>query len=139
MAYLLDTNVWIDLFRGVSPQVASRMREISADEIRLSAVVLGELAVGAKKAGDKSGSSSQMRLVADLSKSFALLNVDQATAQAYADIRHELESAGQIIGANDLWIAAQAVAQDLILVTSNESEFRRVPELKVENWRTSGD
>jgi tRNA(fMet)-specific endonuclease VapC len=39
-----------------------------------------------------------------------------------------------MIGGNDLWIAAHALASNLILVTNNEREFRRVPDLKIENW-----
>jgi len=39
-----------------------------------------------------------------------------------------------MIGNNDLWIAAHAKAAELILVTNNEREFRRVPGLKIQNW-----
>jgi tRNA(fMet)-specific endonuclease VapC len=39
-----------------------------------------------------------------------------------------------MIGNNDLWIAAYALASNLILVTNNEREFRRVQSLKVQNW-----
>ncbi|CAN5151550.1 hypothetical protein BH24PSE2_BH24PSE2_07260 [soil metagenome] len=41
---------------------------------------------------------------------------------------------GPPIGGNDLWIAAHARTEALILVTNNEREFRRVPRLSVENW-----
>jgi len=46
----------------------------------------------------------------------------------------ELESKGQMIGNNDLWIAAHAVVAGLTLVTNNESEFGRVRGLKIQNW-----
>ena len=39
-----------------------------------------------------------------------------------------------MIGNNDLWIAAHAKAEGLILVTSNEREFRRIPGLEMQNW-----
>ena len=52
----------------------------------------------------------------------------------YADIRRYLETAGDLIGPNDLLIAAHARALDLTLVTANFTEFSRVPELRVENW-----
>jgi tRNA(fMet)-specific endonuclease VapC len=53
--------------------------------------------------------------------------------------RHEehcaqLESKGETIGSNDLWIAAHAIAVGLTLVTNNEGEFRRVRGLKIQNW-----
>jgi len=45
-----------------------------------------------------------------------------------------LETKGEMIGNNDLWIAAHAVAAGLTLVTNNEREFRRVHDLKIQNW-----
>lgn len=41
---------------------------------------------------------------------------------------------GRLIGPNDLWIAAHAVAAGLTLATNNEREFKRVKGLKIENW-----
>jgi tRNA(fMet)-specific endonuclease VapC len=52
----------------------------------------------------------------------------------YADICHALESSGQLIGANDLFIAAHAIEQQATLVTDNVAEFQRVPGLQIENW-----
>jgi tRNA(fMet)-specific endonuclease VapC len=49
-------------------------------------------------------------------------------------IRAKLETDGEMIGHNDLWIAAHARAAGLILVTNNEREFRRIRGLAVENW-----
>lgn len=49
-------------------------------------------------------------------------------------VRAQLAPEGRIIGNNDLWIAAHALAADLILVTGNEGEFARVPGLRLENW-----
>jgi len=52
----------------------------------------------------------------------------------YGTLRASLERAGTPIGNNDLWIAAHALALELILVSNNTSEFKRVPGLVVENW-----
>lgn len=52
----------------------------------------------------------------------------------YGKIRHHLTRQGTPIGPNDLLIAAQALAADLILVTANTREFARVPSLRIENW-----
>jgi tRNA(fMet)-specific endonuclease VapC len=54
--------------------------------------------------------------------------------QFYGEIRAALEARGEVIGNNDLWIAAHAKAAGLTLVTNNEGEFRRVPGLKIQNW-----
>lgn len=60
--------------------------------------------------------------------------IPEAAAEHYGHIRAELQKSGQVIGNNDLWIAAHARSQDWILVTNNEKEFLRVNGLKVENW-----
>jgi tRNA(fMet)-specific endonuclease VapC len=52
----------------------------------------------------------------------------------YGEIRTTLEAKGQTIGLLDMLIAAHAVSQDMVLVTSNEKEFMRINNLKVENW-----
>jgi tRNA(fMet)-specific endonuclease VapC len=54
--------------------------------------------------------------------------------QSYGAIRAALEVRGETIGNNDLWIAAHAQAARLVLVTNNESEFRRIRGLKIQNW-----
>lgn len=56
--------------------------------------------------------------------------------QHYATIRTHLEKACTPIGPNDMLIAAHALALDCTLVTDNDTEFRRVPGLRVENWLT---
>lgn len=58
----------------------------------------------------------------------------QCTPQQYGEIRALLERAGTPVGSNDLWIAAQAIAKDLILATNNVRESKRIKGLKIENW-----
>ena len=58
---------------------------------------------------------------------------DDAAAH-YAQIRAELKKRGQMIGANDLFIAAHARSLGLRLVTNNTAEFGRVKGLMLENW-----
>jgi tRNA(fMet)-specific endonuclease VapC len=58
----------------------------------------------------------------------------ETAAEAYGTIRAQLESKGETIGNNDLWIAAHTIAVGLTLVTNNEREFRRVRGLKIQNW-----
>ena len=55
-------------------------------------------------------------------------------AREYGTIRADLKAKGNMIGSNDLLIAAHAISLDLTLVTNNTKEFERVPGLKLENW-----
>ena len=55
----------------------------------------------------------------------------------YAELRLGLEQAGMPIGANDLLIATQALADGSVLVTDNTREFARISGLTIENWLRS--
>ncbi len=63
-----------------------------------------------------------------------IYNYDDITAKEYGIIRTDLEKKGQIIGSMDLLIAAHAKSMEVILVTNNEYEFKRVKGLMIENW-----
>jgi tRNA(fMet)-specific endonuclease VapC len=62
------------------------------------------------------------------------LALPESAAETYGMIRSDLESKGEMIGNNDLWIAAHALAAGLTLISNNEKGFRRVSGLKVQNW-----
>ena len=63
-----------------------------------------------------------------------IMELPPQAGQFYGAIRASLEARGEIIGNNDLWIAAHAKAAGLTLVTNNEREFRRIQGLKMQNW-----
>jgi tRNA(fMet)-specific endonuclease VapC len=128
--YLLDTNILIAALKG-NPGVRDRLETLPLNDMRLSAIVLGELEFGAEKSAH--GERNRARLAA-LAQRLPLVGVDAATTRHYAQVRSLLERRGTPIGANDTWIAAQALAIRATLVTDNEREFSRVPGLRLENW-----
>jgi tRNA(fMet)-specific endonuclease VapC len=65
---------------------------------------------------------------------FVFLPFDDRSADRYASIRAELASRGELIGPNDMLIAAIAEAHDLVLVTHNRREYSRVVGLQIEDW-----
>ena len=65
---------------------------------------------------------------------FRVLDFDARAAECYANARAHLAARGQPIGDRDLMIAAIALAKRLTVVTSNISEFSRVPGVTVEDW-----
>lgn len=132
MQYLLDTNVWIDIERGDQPEVVRRSCALTGSQLLLSTVVLGEIQAGI----ERSRRPDAMRRVYDLLlHGCPVVEVDRESAVVYGKLRADLLNRGQVIGSNDLWIAAQAIRNDLVLVTANTKEFARVPNLKLENWR----
>lgn len=129
--YLLDTNICIYIRKQRPEEVLRRFRKLRIGEAALSVITYGELLYGAVKSEQRVAAMEQLRELLILLPALAL---PETAAEAYGRIRAELESKGEMIENNDLWIAAHAVAARLILVTNNEREFRRVRELKVQNW-----
>ena len=129
MRYLLDTNVWIHYLKSAAP-VEERLRQTPARDIAVCSVVWAELLHGARKYGRR---EERLARIERTLSPFHSLPFDDAAARRYAEIRDELETRGNIIGPNDLLIAAIAIANDLTLVTS-DSEFSRIERLRTEDW-----
>lgn len=130
MRYLLDTNILIAAMKGVE-RVREKLETTPLSELILSPVVLGELELGVEKSQHQEKNAARLTRIVD---SFPLTPIDAETSRHYGAIRAELERQGMPIGANDYWIAAQARALGVAVVTDNVGEFRRVPGLVVENW-----
>jgi len=129
--YLLDTNICIYIRQEKPEAVLRRFRKLRPGEAALSVITYGELLYGAAKSAHRAAALERLR---DLVRLLPALPLPESAADAYGAIRAELETKGEMIGNNDLWIAAHAVASGLTLVTNNEREFRRVRALKVQNW-----
>ena len=128
--FLLDTNILSDVVRFPQGVVAARIAEVGERQICTSIVVAAELRYGAAR---HQSERLRARIEAILS-ALAILAVDEPADRYYAQLRTHLERQGTPIGPNDMLIAAQALASDLAVVTANVDEFRRVPDLRVENW-----
>jgi tRNA(fMet)-specific endonuclease VapC len=129
--YLLDTNICIYIRQKRPEEVLRRFRKLRPGEAVLSVITYGELLYGAAKSEQRVRAIEQLH---ELVRVLPALSLPEAAAEAYGTIRAELELNGEMIGNNDLWIAAHALAAGLILVTNNEKEFRRLRRLKVQNW-----
>jgi tRNA(fMet)-specific endonuclease VapC len=130
MRYLLDTNIVSDLVRHPHGRIFDRISEVGENDVCTSIVVAAELRYGATK---KNSSRLTTQLEAVLS-ALEVLALEAPVDAAYGLIRANLERTGQPIGANDLLIAAHALALGLTVVTDNEREFSRIDHLRVENW-----
>lgn len=129
--YLLDTNICIYIAKHNPPKVRERFARHAASELAMSVITLGELRFGAEKSQNREQALTAINNLASIVQVAVLTD---AAGEHYGQIRATLQRSGQIIGNNDLWLAAHARAEGWILVTNNEREFMRVDGLQVENW-----
>lgn len=132
MRYLLDTNAWVDYLTGRYPTVVTRIQESRPDDLCLSSVVMAELRYGAEKRQRK---KSNHDLLDTLAREVRCVDFDLDGARIYGELRTALVERGSPLGPYDMMIAAHSLSLDLIMVTDNEREFKRVKSLRVENWR----
>jgi tRNA(fMet)-specific endonuclease VapC len=130
MKYLLDTNICIYLINERPKKVLTQFKRHSLGDIGISSITASELAFGVAKSGSSKNSAALEAFLLPLN----VVDYDAGAAMIYGDIRATLEKQGKTIGPLDMLIAASALSRQLILVTNNEKEFRRISKLKVENW-----
>jgi len=150
MIRMLDTDTFILLLRGtalVHPRsareksvaaAARKIREQCRKEagegwrIGLSAISLAELEYGLRASGRHEEKRPALQQVLLPFESFAFDPVD--CVHHYGLVRAAVEAVGKTIGPLDLLIAAHALALEATLITHNTRDFRRVPDLIVEDW-----
>ena len=131
MKVLLDTNVCIYIIKRHPSDVLERFSRFAIGDVGISVVTLAELEYGVSKSRDvKRNRHALDQFITPLE----VARFDQEAAAIYGTIRADLEGKGQPIGSMDLLIAAHAYSLDVCLVTNNESEFKRVAGLRIENW-----
>jgi tRNA(fMet)-specific endonuclease VapC len=128
--YLLDTNAVIALLNDARSPVALRAKALRPSEVAVSAVVAHELYYGAFKSRRAAHNVALLDALP-----LEILPFDREDARQAGAIRAQLAGAGQPIGPYDVLIAGQALARQLVLVTHNANEFRRVAGLAVEDWQ----
>ncbi len=133
MKYYLDTNICIYFLKGKNENVRIKLLEKHPDEIKICSIVHAELLLGAEKSIKK---EETLKKVQEFLFPFEIVAFGEPESISYSKIRAKLEREGKIIGPNDLLIAATVLANDGILITNNVDEYRRVENLKIENWST---
>ena len=138
MIYLLDTNILIYLLKNQPPSIGQHVDALpEEDQLCMSFITWAELLKGAERSTRK---AEVLRRLNALARQITVrYPVGPAICRHYAEQATQLKEAGTPIGANDLWIACHALAEDATLVTHNTREFRRVAGLRVEDWVTSAE
>lgn len=129
--YMLDTNTCIYIAKKKPIEVLHRFEQLTSGQVVMSTITYGELLYGAQKSQHP---KKTMTILEKLAESIPPLPIPLEAGHHYGQIRSALEKIGKPIGNNDLWIAAHALALNLILVTNNVKEFQRISQLKLENW-----
>ena len=128
---MLDTNICIYIAKHQPPKVKAHFDRLKPGQLVMSAITYGELYYGASKSNQR---ARALTLIEELVQDIPVEDLNSMAAKAYGEIRASLEKQGRLIGNNDLWIGAHAMALDVTLATNNEREFKRIPGLSVENW-----
>lgn len=124
---ILETTFLVDLererVREASGPAHRFLDEHRAHRLCVTVTTAGELAAGV--------ASDERESWEELLQRLQVLPIDRQVCWRYGRLFRYLKENGLLIGTNDLWIAATAVANGLPLVSRNEGHFRRIPELRV--------
>lgn len=124
MRVALDTNRLTDLFQG-DTELAKRLG--TCEEVCIPLIVLAEIKAGFYGGTQRHRNESLLQRL--LTKAtVGVLLPGRETAEHYARLFVQLKHAGTPIPDNDLWIAALALENDLLLITRDQ-HFQRVPQL----------
>ncbi|WP_038318439.1 type II toxin-antitoxin system VapC family toxin [Kingella kingae] len=132
MMYLLDTNILIYIQKNNPPTVREKINNLPNNaQLVMSFVTYAELLKGAY--GSQNPEKARANLNA-LTRIISVLPSHEAMPEHYANWANQLKKQGRLIGNNDLWIAAHALAVGAVLVTHNTKEFSRINNLQLEDW-----
>jgi tRNA(fMet)-specific endonuclease VapC len=131
--YLFDTDILSNLFKKTpSRRLLRKLEKIPSHEQFVSTITIGEIVFGAVKSDRRD--FHLRNLIQHILPVMQIVSFDLDAAMQYGQIRADLEMRGKTISHADLQIAAIALSRNLILVSGNESHFRRIIELRLENW-----
>ena len=129
--YLLDTNICIYAIKKKSEDMLEKLSRNLENGILISSLTVAELEFGVSNS--QFPEKNRFSLLEFLSI-FTILDFRETDAIPYGEIKTYLRKKGTIIGPIDLLLAAQALSNDLVLVTNNTKEFSKIENLKIEDW-----
>jgi len=130
-AYLLDTDIVIYWLKNKYPKINKKIKRIDDESIFISSISVAELYFGAFNSA-RPGENKQ--LINELLEKINVVHFDESAAECFGEIKYLLKSKGNIISDSDLFIAAAAISNNLVLVTNNERHFKRIDNLEITNW-----
>jgi tRNA(fMet)-specific endonuclease VapC len=128
---MLDTDIASYIMKGTEPKVLRQLQRVPVGDVSISAITQSELMYGIEISPNAVRDKARIEVFL---RHIQVLDYPSEAALHYGQIRADLKDRGTMIGANDLLIAAHARCLGIVVVTNNTREFKRVPELKIENW-----
>lgn len=129
--YMLDTNICIFAIKHKPESLVNRIEQCIPGEICISSITFAELLHGVEKS--QAVERNRLALLLFLSK-ITILDFDSEAADEYGKLRADLERKGTPIGPMDMLIAGHAKSEQLIVVTNNTREFKRISGLEIQDW-----
>lgn len=129
--YMLDTDICSYIMKRSHVKLTEKLRTVPLENIAISVITEAELLYGTRMSSKQKVAQAAFDAFI---KQVAIYDWTSTAARHYADIRADLKKRGQLIGANDLLIAAHARSLKATMVTNNMREFDRVKGLAAENW-----
>ncbi|EPF25713.1 hypothetical protein HMPREF1221_01704 [Treponema socranskii subsp. paredis ATCC 35535] len=132
MAYLIDTDIIIFALRG-DKTVLAKFEENKNIPISISMITYAELVFGAKRSGNEQKNMIKVNRIREI---YPVEELNIGIMEIFADIKAKMYAKAIRIEDMDLCIAATAIYNDLVLVTNNTKQFKNIPLLQLENWKT---
>ena len=129
--YMLDTDTCTHIMKRSSQALLNRLQTVPVMEVCMSVITKSELLHGVEVSPRRAQDATALKAFLP---HVEVLDLPDEAATHYAQIRADLKTRGEMIGANDLFIAAHARSLEVILVTNNTAQFGRVTGLALENW-----
>ena len=131
LRYMLDTDVCSYVMKRSHDPLLQRLQKVPVSDVCVSVVTKSELLYGVEVSPRRQQDEAALNAFLNYVE---VLDFPDTASSHYAQIRAQLKKSGNMIGANDLFIAAHARSLGLTLVTHNSQEFRRVHRLTIEDW-----
>ena len=129
--YMLDTNICIYIIKKKSKNILQQLKKNKEDGLYISTITLAELEFGIENSLYKEKNRIALLEFLTIIKIVAF---DESATKEYGIIKKQLKNENCLIGPLDMLIGAHAKSLEITLVTNNVKGFKRIKQLKVENW-----
>lgn len=129
MDYLLDTNICVHFFRGKF-NILEKLEKVKPENCAISEITLAELVFGVEYSNNP---EKNLVIINKFKKLITIIPIYNSV-YLYGKEKARLRNSGNMISDFDLIIGCTSVEANLIMVTENVNEFKRISNIQIENW-----